>query len=146
MSDQRALPGTILNRTQLLVLGFLVLVWIALVVILVFSPDVYAQSLRRAPGDMRTIEAVFLVALSALIALLVLGVLRRWRWAFWLILVAFFFGVLRLPASILQLTGLMPATGPTWYEALQGAIGVDQFLIALAMFSGYRKAGLGGEF
>ena len=146
MSDQHALPGKILNRTQLLVLGFFVLVWIALVVILIFSPDVYTQALRLAPGHMRTIEAVFLVALSALIALLVLGVLRRWRWAFWLILVAFFFGVLRLPASILQLTGMMPATGPLWYEALQGAIGVAQFLIALAMFSGYRKAGPWGEF
>lgn len=146
MSDQHALTGKILNRTQLLVLGFFVLVWIALVVILIFSPDVYTQALRLAPGHMRTIEAVFLVALSALIALLVLGVLRRWRWAFWLILVAFFFGVLRLPASILQLTGMMPATGPLWYEALQGAIGVAQFLIALAMFSGYRKAGPWGEF
>jgi len=146
MSDQRALPGTILNRTQVLVLGFFVLVWIVLVVILLFSPDVYAQSLRRAPGDMRTLEAVLLVALSALIGLLVLGVLRRWRWAFWLILVAFLFGVLRLPASILQLTGLIPTNGPTWYEALQGAIGVAQFLIALAMFSGYRKAGVWGGF
>jgi len=146
MSDQRARPGTILNRTQLLVLGFFVLVWIALVVILVVSPDVYAQSLRLAPSDGRTNEALFLVALTALIALLVFGVLRRWRWAFWLILVAFFFGVLRLPASILQLIGMMPATGPTWYEALQGAIGVAQFLVALAMFSGYRKAGPWGEF
>jgi len=146
MSGHRALPGTILNRTQLLVLGFFVLVWIALVLILVLSPDVYEQSLRLAPSDMRTIEAAFLVALSALIALLMLGVFRRWRWAFWLILVAFFFGVLRLPASILQLTGMMAATGPTWYEALQGAIGLAQFLIALAMFSGYRKAGLWGEF
>ena len=146
MSDQPGRPRTVLNRTQLLVLGFFVLVWIALVVILIFSPDVYAQSLRLARSDMRTIEAVFLVTLSALIALLVLGVLRRWRWAFWLILVAFFFGALRLPASILQLTGMMPATGPTWYEALQGAIGVAQFLIALAMFSGYRKAGPWGEF
>ncbi len=138
--------GTILNRTQLLVLGFFVLVWIALVAILAFSPDVYAQTLRLAPGDIRMIEVSFLVALSALIALLVIGVLRRWRWAFWLILVAFLFGVLRLPASALQLVGLMPATGPTWYEALQGAIGVVQFLIALAMFSGYKKAGVWGAF
>ena len=138
--------GTILNRTQLLVLGFLVLIWIALVAILAFSPDVYAQTLRLAPGDIRMIEVGFLVALSALIALLVIGVLRRWRWAFWLILVAFLFGVLRLPASALQLVGLMPATGPAWYEALQGAIGVVQFLIALAMFSGYKKAGVWGAF
>ncbi len=114
--------------------------------ILVISPDVYAQTLRLAPGDLRTIEVVFLVVLSALIATLVVGVLRRWRWTFWLILVAFLFGVLRVPASALQLVGLMPATGPTWYVALQGAIGVVQFLIALAMFVGYRKAGVWGAF
>ena len=140
------MAGSILNRTQLLVLGFLVLVWIALVAILAFSPDVYAQTLRVAPGDIRVVEVGFLVALSALIALLMIGVLRRWRWAFWLILVAFLFGVLRLPASAFQLVGLMPATGPTWYEALQGAIGVVQFLIALAMFTGYRRAGVWGAF
>lgn len=92
------------------------------------------------------IELGFLVALSALIALLVIGVLRRWRWSFWLILVTFLFGVLRIPASALQLVGLIPATGPTWYESLQGAIGVIQLLIALAMFSGYRKAGVWGAF
>lgn len=81
-----------------------------------------------------------------LIAVLVIGIVRRWRWAFWLIMVAFLFGVLRLPASALQLAGLMPATGPNWYEALQGIIGLVQFLIALAMFSGYRKAGVWGAF
>ncbi len=130
----------------MLVLGFFVVVWIALVAILVVSPDVYAQTLRLAPGYLKTIELVFLVALSALIAGLVVGVLRRWRWVFWLILVAFLFGVLRLPASALQLVGLMPATGPAWYEALQGVIGVVQFLIAVAMFLGYRKAGVWGAF
>ena len=138
--------ATILNRTQLLVLGFFVVVWIALVAILILSPDVYAQTLHLARGGSETIEVVFLVALSALIATLVVGVLRRWRWAFWLILVAFLFGILRLPASALQLVGLIPATGPTWYEVLQGAIGVVQFLIALAMFAGYRKAGAWGGF
>lgn len=74
--------GTILNRTQLLALGFFVIVLIALLAILVLSPDVYAQTLRLAPGDMKTIDVVFVVALSALIATLVVGVLRRWRWAF----------------------------------------------------------------
>jgi hypothetical protein len=137
---------TVLNRTQLLVLGFFALVWIALVGILIFSPDVYTQTLRQVGGDSRTLEASFLIAISALIALLVVGVFRRWRWTFWLILVAFFFGVLRLAASALQLAGMMPAGGPTWYEAMQGAIGVVQFLIALSMFAGYRKAGVWGDF
>jgi hypothetical protein len=41
------------------------------------------------------------------------GVLRRWRWTFWLVLVAFLFGVLRVPASILELMGWLPAAGPS---------------------------------
>jgi hypothetical protein len=136
----------VLNRTQLLVIGFFVCVWIAFVAILLLAPQVYAQTLRQVAGDNRAIEASFLIALSALIALLAVGVFRRWRWTFWLVLVAFVFGALRLPASVLQLAGILPASGPSWYEALQGAIGVVQFLIALAMFAGYRKAGIWGEF
>ena len=127
-------------------IGFFGLVWAALVAILVLSPEVYTQTLRQVGGDSRLIEASFLIALSAFIALLVVGVFRRWRWTFWLILVAFFVGVLRVPASALQLAEIVPASGPTWYEALQGAIGVVQFLIALAMLAGYRKAGVWGKF
>jgi hypothetical protein len=135
-----------LTRPQLLVLGFFFCAWLAVVAILVFSPDVYAQTLRLAPGDLRTIEAMFLAGLSALIVLLAAGTVRCWRWTFWLVLIAFLFGILRVPASILQLIGLMPATGPAWYETLQGAIGVVQFVIALAMLAGYRKGGAWADF
>ena len=134
------------NRTQQLVVGFFVLVWIAFVAILVLAPEVYTQTLQKVDGKSLAIEASLLIALSALIAVLVVGVLRRWRWTFWLVLLAFLFGVLRIPASALQLAGMMPASGPTWYEALQGVIGVVQFLIAIAMVAGYRKAGVWGEF
>jgi hypothetical protein len=129
-----------------LVLGFFICVWVGLVAIFVLSPDIYAQALRLVPGERRTIEMVFLAALSALIVLLGIGVLRRWRWIFWLILIAFLFGVLRVPASMLQLVGLLPATGPPWYETLQGTIGVVQFVIALAMLAGYRRAGPWADF
>ena len=104
------------------------------------------QTLQKVDGKSLAIEASLLIALSALIAVLVVGVFRRWRWTFWLVLIAFLFGVLRLPASALQLAGAMPASAPTWYEALQGVIGVVQFLIAIAMVAGYRKAGVWGEF
>jgi hypothetical protein len=128
------------------VVGFFALVWVALVAIQVLSPEVYTETLRKVGGDSHTFETLFLIALSALIALLVVGVFRSWRWTFWLVLVAFLFGVLRLPASALQLAGMIPASGPTWYEALQGVIGAVQFLIAIAMFAGYRKAGVWGDF
>jgi hypothetical protein len=138
--------STILNRTQLLVVGFFGLVWIALIAVLVLSPEVYAQTLRGVGGDSLAIQAAFVITLSALIAFLVIGVVRRWQWTFWLVLIAFFFGVLRLPVSALQLAGIMPASGPTWYEALQGVIGLVQFLIAIAMVAGCRKAGIWGGF
>jgi len=54
--------------------------------------------------------------------------------------------MLRLPASALQLAGMIPASGPTWYEALQGVIGVVQFSDRDRDVRGLRKAGVWGEF
>ncbi len=135
-----------LNRTQRLVIAFFALVWIALLAILFLSPAVYTQALSDVGGGSHAAVVLFVIALTALIVLLVIGVSRRWRWTFWLTMVAFFFGGLRLPASALQLAGILPASGPAWYEAMQGAIGVVQLLIALAMLAGYRKAGVWGVF
>ena len=142
------LSGTcaVVNRTQALVLGFALLAWASLVVILVMAPAVYDQALRLPPGNRRPAELAFLAALSAFVALLGLGVLRRWRWTFWLIMVAFLFGVLRVPASILELTGALPTAGPTWYELVQALVGLLQCAIGLAMLAGYRRAGVWGEF
>jgi hypothetical protein len=87
---------------------------------------------------------LFLVGLSAFIALLGVGVLRRWT--FWLISVAFLFGVLRVPATVFTLEGVLPADGPPWYVVYQGFLGVVQFAIALFMLVGYRRAGTWGAF
>ncbi len=135
-----------INRTQALVLMFFLLVWVAVITILAVAPEVYGQTLRRAPGSSRAAEIVFATALSGLIAVIAIATLRRWRWAFWLILIVFSFGVLRVPAAALQLSGLLAATGPTWYIILQGVIGVTQSAIALAMFAGYRRSGIWGAF
>jgi hypothetical protein len=71
-------------------------------------------------------------------------VLRRWPWLFWLILFAFGLGLIRLPVAVLQLTGTMTPSGPTWYVALQGAFGGIQFVIALRMLVDYRRSGVWG--
>jgi hypothetical protein len=134
------------NRTQRLVLGFFAAVWVALVTILLTAPEIYESTLRLGPGAHLLSDLAFLIAISMLIAILVIGVLKRWRWAFWLVVVAFVFGILRVPASALQLMDVLPTGGPTWYVLLQGAIGAAQFMIALAMIAGYRKAGAWGAF
>jgi len=133
------------NRMQSLVLGFFVVVWISLVAILVVEPGIYDSAIKLPAGRHPLADLAFLGAISAFIALLVVGVLRRWRWTFWLILVAFLFGVLRVPASILELTGVLPPAGPTWYVLFQALLGLVQVTIGLLMVAGYRRSGLWGS-
>ncbi len=133
------------NRTQTLVLGFFVVALASLVVILVAAPEVYDQALRLREGS-AAMEVAFLAALTAFIGLLTIGVLRRWRWIFWLVLVAFLAGVLRVPVAVLQLTGVLAADVPAWYVIFQGVIGLVQVAIGLAMLAGYRRSGVWGSF
>ena len=86
----------------------------------------------------------FVAILTVLIGVLCIGVVRRWRWTFWLVLIAFFSGVLRVPASLLELTGALPLSGPTWYLLLQAVLGLVQFAIALVMLAEYRRSGVWG--
>jgi hypothetical protein len=134
-----------LNHTQQLVLSFFVFAWSALVVILVVAPEVYEEALQLPGGERELSAAGFLAAISGFLMLLGIGVVRRWRWTFWLVLVAFILGVLRVPASALQLAGLLSPQGPVWYMLLQGFIGLVQFAIGLAMLAGYRRAGVWGS-
>jgi hypothetical protein len=133
------------NRTQGLVLGFFVVALGSLLVILIAAPEVYDQALRLPDGS-RVAEVAFLAGLTAFIGLLTVGVLRCWRWIFWLILVAFLAGILRVPVAVFQLTGVLFADVPTWYVIFQGVIGLVQVAIGLAMVAGYRRAGVWGSF
>jgi hypothetical protein len=135
-----------LNRTQGLVLGFFALAWASLVTLLVATPEVYDQALQLPASDRRLFELAFLAALSIFLVLLGVGVVRCWRWTFWLIVVAFMAGVLRVPTSILQLSRVLSAESPTWYVVLQAFIGLVQVGIGLAMLAGYQRSGVWGSF
>jgi hypothetical protein len=103
--------------------------------------------MKLPAGRHRLADLAFLAAISALIGLLVVGVSRRWRWTFWLILVAFLIGgALRIPASVLELAGLLSPAGPTWYVLFQALLGLVQVTIGLLLLSGYRRTGPWGEF
>jgi hypothetical protein len=132
------------NRTQALVLGFFLAAWLALVATLLVRPQDLGTALHLPPNGPAT--GLVLVGVSALIALLSVGVLRRWRWIFWLILLAFLAGVLRVPASGLQLAGVLPGDAPSWYLLLQAVLGVVQFVIGIMMIAGYQQGGIWGEY
>jgi hypothetical protein len=135
------------NRTQGLVLGFTFVAWIALVAILVAAPELYDSELKPL-GLARVALARFgfLAGVSALLALLAVGTLRRWRWVFWIVLVAFAAGALRVPVFGLQALGVMPPDVPLWYAGFQAVVGVVQVAIAAAMVAGYRRNGVWGPF
>jgi hypothetical protein len=137
---------TRLNETQALVLGFFLAAWLSLVAILAISPSIYQATLKQLPGYRGWYAVVFLALISALIGFLALGVLRKSGWLFWLILIAFAAGVLRLPTSLLELLRILDPSWPASYLVLQAVVGVIQAGIAFLMFVGYRRQGIWGSF
>ena len=137
-----------MNRTKVLVLALFASYWVFLVVLLVVARGVYDRQLPQAvrlPGNnQRPGEIGTLLVATALFAVLSTGVIRSWRWTFWLILIVFLVGIVRVPAAALQLAGIVPRQDPAWSAALQAVVGLMQFVIALAMLAGYRKAGVWG--
>jgi hypothetical protein len=132
----------VVNRMQYLVLGFFAFAWISLVVILLVEPEIYDSAMKLPAGKHPLADLAFLGGISALIALLSVGVLRRWRWTFWLILAAFLIGgALRIPASLLELAGILPPAGPAWYIVFQVLLGLVQLAVGLLMLVDYRRDG-----
>lgn len=129
-----------MNRTKMLVLAFFAVYWVMVVVLLLAARQLYDQILTLS-GNRAQAEIPALVVLTALFGTLSIGVIRGWRWTFWVILVVFMAGLLRALYSALQLTGLVPRQGPIWYVVLPGPIGLVQFCIAVVMLAGYRKVG-----
>jgi uncharacterized membrane protein len=129
-----------MSRSQRLVLAFMAFAWLAVVVSVTFAPEVFDQA-TRLPAQFKW---PFVAAISALIVVVCIGTIRRWRWVFWLMLVANMFGILRVPSAGLELAGVVSAPGPSWYVVLQACIGAAQFAIGLVMVSDYRRAGVWG--
>jgi hypothetical protein len=136
----------VVNRMQYLVLGFFAFAWISLVVILLVEPEIYDSAMKLPAGKHPLADLAFLGGISALIALLSVGVLRRWRWTFWLILAAFLIGgALRIPASLLELAGILPPAGPAWYIVFQVLLGLVQLAVGFLMLVAYRRDGPWGR-
>jgi hypothetical protein len=129
-----------MNGAKVLVLAFFAAYWAMVVVMLLTARSLYDQILSLS-GNQARAEIPALVVLTALFGTLSIGVIRGWRWTFWVILIVFMVGLLRALYSVLQVTGIVPRQGPVWYVILPGPIGLVQFCIAVVMLAGYRKAG-----
>jgi hypothetical protein len=136
-----------MNRTKALVLSLFAVYWAFVVVLLVVARDVYDSLLPQEVTGLdgqRPAEIGTLLVVTALFAVLSTGVIRNWRWTFWLILVVFLVNIVRVPAAALQLAGIVSTQDPAWYVVLEMVVSLIQFVIAITMLAGYRKAGVWG--
>lgn len=65
------------------------------------------------------LATLVLVGIVLVILVVMVGIVRHWRWLFWLLLVAFGCMMLEIPVTILQLTGVLPSLFPIWYSLLR---------------------------
>jgi hypothetical protein len=120
-------------------IAFFVLVTAGLLAVARAQPDLYGRNLAALPD---WAGPLLLLALLAAEALLIAGILRRWRWLFWAVLVVFGTSAIRVPLLPLQLLRLLPGGEPPWYALLQAGVGAVQAAIALWMLRLYRRAGI----
>jgi hypothetical protein len=133
------------RRLEGILIAFFLLAALFLLVVYFADPSIYTNTLllKPSPRDRYPLPVtLFLVAILVFIAVLIVGVLRHWRWLFWLILIAFGFSILEVPATILQLIGVVPSLFPIWYSLSRMGVAIIQVGIAVWMVQLYRQYGV----
>ncbi|HEY1354248.1 MAG TPA: hypothetical protein VGF67_31940 [Ktedonobacteraceae bacterium] len=126
-------------------IAFFILAALSLLVVYLADPAIYAQllSLTSSPIDRYPVPVtLFLVGIFVLLALLSFGVVRHWRWLFWLILMAFTGSVIQIPVEGLQILGVLPNPSPLWYSLFREGVGFIELGFAGWMIQTYRHQGV----
>lgn len=133
------------HKLERVLIAFFIIATLFLLVVYFVAPSIYTNTLllTSSPADRYPLPAtLFLVAILAFITVLLVGVIHHWRWLFWLLLVAFGCMVLEIPATILQLTGIIPNLFPTWYSLCRMGVAMIAVAIAIWMIYIYRHDGV----
>jgi len=135
------------QRLSAAIIAFFVLAGLSALVIYIVDPTVYSKvlMLESTTVDRYPLPAtLFLITLLIFITVLIVGVLHHWRWLFWLLLLANSFSILEIPATILQLTNVIPDPFPLWYSLYRMGIAIIQVGIAIWMIRIYSQYGVWG--
>lgn len=145
MSTNEIHQKDLLRRLEGVLVAFFLLATLFLLVVYFVDPSIYTDTLmlQKSPTDRYPLAAtLFLVGIVMFIAVLVVGVVQHWRWLFWLLLVAFACMILEIPATILQLMGVVASLFPVWYSLCRMGVSVIAVIIAGWMFYIYRHYGV----
>ena len=135
------------QRLSAVLIAFFVLTALSALAVYLADPTIYTKvlMLESTTVDRYPLPAtLFLIALLIFITVLIVGVLRHWRWLFWLLLIANGFSILEVPATILQLNGVIPNPYPAWYSLYRMSIAILQVGIAIWMIRIYYRYGVWG--
>ena len=135
----------LVRQLERILLVFFLLAALFLLVVYFAAPSIYTNTLllQPSPTDHYPLPAtVFLVAILLFIVVLIVGIIQHWRWLFWLLLIAFGCMILEIPATILQLIGVLPTLFPVWYSLCRMGVAMIAFAIAMRMFHIYRHHGV----
>lgn len=136
------------RRLQAGVITFFGVVALSLIVIYVLRPGVYTQVLgvtAPATEPHPPLATAFCAAILLFIALLVVGVARRWRWLYWLLTLAFTLSALQLPAGALELAGVLPDPFPAWYTIYRSVIAGGEAALGIWLIVVWRRWGVWAE-
>jgi predicted MFS family arabinose efflux permease len=148
MSTNNLHQKVLASRLQRVLVAFFLLATLFLLVVYFVTPSIYTDTLmlQSTPADRYPLAAtLFLVGIVVFIAILVVGVVRHWRWLFWLLLIAFTAMILEIPATILQLTGVIASLFPVWYSLCRMGVSLIAVGIAGWMWYIYRHYGVWGR-
>lgn len=138
------------RNLERVIIAFFTLVALSLVIVYIADPSIYTSTLLLAPsatGRYSWPTTLFILAILAFLVVLVVGVMHHWRWLFWLLLLAFGFSILEIPATLLQWTNILPAFPgpfPLWYSLYRMGIALAEAGIAVWMVLVYRHSGVWG--
>jgi hypothetical protein len=135
------------QRLEQVLIAFFAACALFILLVYIATPSIITQALIRTPSPTDRyplIATVFMLALLSLIAIVIVGVVRHWRWLFWLLLIAFGFSILQVPATILELTGVLPnpIPVPLWYSLSRTGVALVEVGIAVWMVRIYRQYGV----
>ena len=152
MDSEKTIGATDRHRTrralQRAIIAFFTLTVALLLVLYLTAPSIYVDALMLDPEPTNSHPLainLFLVALLIFIATLCVVVLRRWRWLFWLAMIAFLVAPLEIPAGILQLLNVFPIQQPAWYVLLRMATAIVECALGVWMLLTWRRCGVWAE-
>lgn len=148
MSDTRVAAATCdksAKRLQIALLAFCGAAVATLLVVYTVAPEIYVQTLMLRPDPADThplVTTAFMAAIALLVTVLAMGVIWRWRWVFWLVLIAFVLSGLQIVALPFELAGILPPQYPVWYALFRALVAAAQLAIGLWMIRIYRRCGV----